>query len=194
MLAFPTLCSEQWRRDMRWEAQEIIPGVLLGPSQVSKSSEALKVAGVTHIICVRDERHGFVVRPRFPDLFSYLVLDIEDGDAWSLIKNFARMKGFVDEALAVHWGNEEPAGKVFVHCHMVMYLMDRFAVSWDEALSFVVKQRVCVALDDPVYTQIQEFDTVCMARRALLLDRPSNPRKRSRDVDGDYGDVLSSWV
>jgi serine/threonine/tyrosine-interacting protein len=94
------------RYEMRRDCQEIIPGLLLGPFQTSKSLERLKELGVTHMfviflfgstlvvteipvsVCIRDVKEAFSVRPRFPDQFQYLVLDVEDNEDQNLIRLF----------------------------------------------------------------------------------------------------------
>lgn len=42
-------CASFTRYEMRRECQEIIPGLLLGPFQASKSLEVLNSLGVTHM-------------------------------------------------------------------------------------------------------------------------------------------------
>lgn len=42
-------CAPFTRYEMRRECQEIIPGLLLGPFQASKSLEVLNSLGVTHM-------------------------------------------------------------------------------------------------------------------------------------------------
>lgn len=54
-VACPPPSGSPWLRDridryeMRRECQEILPGLLLGPFQVSKSLEKLQALGVTHM-------------------------------------------------------------------------------------------------------------------------------------------------
>ena len=98
---------------MRRDCQEILPGLLLGPFQASKSLETLKSLGITHMsvspsvfqdihdrmyltphspnytsVCIRDAKEAFSVRPRFPDHFTYLVLDVQDNEEQNLIRLF----------------------------------------------------------------------------------------------------------
>jgi serine/threonine/tyrosine-interacting protein len=78
----------EWRYEMRRECQEIIPGLLLGPFQVSKQLPTLQKLGVTHVVCIRDVKEAFTVKPRFPEMFQYLVLDVEDSEEQNLIRLF----------------------------------------------------------------------------------------------------------
>lgn len=95
---------------MRRECQEILPALLLGPFQVSKDLTKLKELGVTHMyvvslhhlypsktlksfgdcdsLCIRDVKEAFSVRPRFPDEFTYMTLDVEDNEEQNLIRVF----------------------------------------------------------------------------------------------------------
>ena len=39
-------------------------------------------------VCIRDAKEAFSVRPRFPDVFQYMVLDVEDNEEQNLIRLF----------------------------------------------------------------------------------------------------------
>lgn len=39
-------------------------------------------------VCIRDKKEAFSVRPRFPDDFTYLTLDVEDNEEQNLIRLF----------------------------------------------------------------------------------------------------------
>ena len=98
---------------MRRECQEILPGLLLGPFVASKSLETLTSLKVSHMyvvgipfatifrnrnvdltrkplssVCIRDAKEAFSVRPRFPEHFNYMVLDVEDNEEQNLIRLF----------------------------------------------------------------------------------------------------------
>jgi serine/threonine/tyrosine-interacting protein len=99
-----------YRYEMRRECQEILPGLLLGPFQASKSLDILQKLSITHMcvswgvtstficeiiilfrVCIRDLKEAFSVKPRFPDLFSYLVLDVQDNEEQNLIRVFPQL-------------------------------------------------------------------------------------------------------
>lgn len=79
-------------------------------------------------VCIRDQKEAFSVKPRFPEHFRYLVLDVEDNEEQNLIRLFpscvilmfpleryaesviSRAKAFIDQAIA-------HGGKVLVHCN-----------------------------------------------------------------------------
>jgi serine/threonine/tyrosine-interacting protein len=39
-------------------------------------------------LCIRDAKEAFSVRPRFPDRFRYMTLDVEDNEDQNLIRLF----------------------------------------------------------------------------------------------------------
>jgi serine/threonine/tyrosine-interacting protein len=39
-------------------------------------------------VCIRDAKEAFSVRPRFPENFQYMVLDVEDNEEQNLIRLF----------------------------------------------------------------------------------------------------------
>ena len=41
-------------------------------------------------VCIRDAREAFSVKPRFPDRFTYLTLDVQDNEEQNLISLFPR--------------------------------------------------------------------------------------------------------
>lgn len=79
-------------------------------------------------VCIRDQKEAFSVRPRFPDHFQYLVLDVEDNEEQNVIRLFPeyvpynyssglkvepvsrRADQFIQQALT-------QGGKVLVHCN-----------------------------------------------------------------------------
>jgi serine/threonine/tyrosine-interacting protein len=55
--------APDWRYEMRREAQEIVPGLFVGPFQSSKSFETLQRLGITDILCITDAREACVRAP-----------------------------------------------------------------------------------------------------------------------------------
>ena len=39
-------------------------------------------------VCIRDAKEAFSVRPRFPEHFQYMVLDVQDSEEQNLIRLF----------------------------------------------------------------------------------------------------------
>ncbi|KAK0221902.1 protein-tyrosine phosphatase-like protein [Armillaria fumosa] len=181
----------EWRYEMRRECQEILPGLLLGPFVVSKSFDTLKALQITHIVCIRDVKESFSVKPRFPDHFQYIVLDVEDSEEQNLIRLFPRAKQFIDDAIA-------RGGKVLVHCNggisispafVVMFVMQHYQLSWEDALHMVQNRRYCISPNGGFLTQLKEYEAIYRANQAVssypTRKNGVSRRKREDDDDGD---------
>ncbi|KAG1879171.1 phosphotyrosine protein [Suillus subluteus] len=181
----------EWRYEMRRECQEIIPGLLLGPFQASKSLEVLNSLGVTHILCIRDKKEAFSVKPRFPEHFEYLVLDVEDNEDQNVIRLFPQAHNFITESL-------NKKGTVLVHCNggislspafVVMFVMRRCQLSWEDALHLVQNRRYCISPNGGFLTQIKEYESIYKASVAVAgfpqgqMQRVVSRRKRDDDDD-----------
>jgi len=183
----------EWRYEMRRECQEILPGLFLGPFVASKSLETLSSLKVSHIVCIRDAKEAFSVRPRFPENFSYMVLDVEDNEEQNLIRLFPAAKQFIDQAI----GN---GGRVLVHCNggislspafVVMFVMQHYQLSWEDALHMVQNRRYCISPNGGFLTQIKEYEAIYRANVAMAAyptaERTVSRRKREADDDDDDG-------
>jgi len=179
----------EWRYEMRRECQEIMPGLLLGPFQVSKSMEKMKELNITHIVCIRDVKEAFSVKPRFPEHFQYMVLDVEDNEEQNLIRLFPSARQFIDKAIT---GN----GRVLVHCNagislspsfVVMFVMEQLQLSWEDALHLVQNRRYCISPNGGFITQIKEYESIYRAKVAVsqfpTAVRTTSRRKREDDDD-----------
>ncbi|KAI0785219.1 phosphatases II [Abortiporus biennis] len=182
--------GDEWTYEMRRQCQEILPGLYLGPLQASKSLDTLRNLGITHIVCIRDAKEAFSVRPRFEDHFRYMVLDVEDNEEQNLIRLFPGAKQFIDNAI-LH------GGRVLVHCNggislspafVVMYVMQYHKLSWEDALHMVQNRRYCISPNGGFLTQIKEYESIYKASLALQSFPTQqravvNRRKRSDDDD-----------
>jgi len=179
---------------MRRECQEILPGLFLGPFIASKSLETLKALKVTHIVCIRDAKEAFSVRPRFPDDFTYMTLDVEDNEEQNLIRFFPAAKNFIDSAI-------QQRGRVLVHCNggislspsfVVMFVMQHYQLSWEDALHMVQNRRYCISPNGGFLTQIKEYEAIYKANLAFAaypsVQRAASRRKRDHDDDDDHKD------
>ncbi|TFK40725.1 protein-tyrosine phosphatase-like protein [Crucibulum laeve] len=181
----------EWRYEMRRECQEILPGLLLGPFVASKSLQTLQDHRITHIVCIRDAKEAFSVKPRFPEHFQYMVLDVEDNEEQNLIRLFPGAKNFIDNAIA-------SGGRVLVHCNggislspafVVMFVMQYYQMSWEEALHTVQNRRYCISPNGGFLTQIKEYEAIYRASNAVAaypsVQRSVARRKRTDEDDED---------
>ncbi|POY70747.1 hypothetical protein BMF94_6157 [Rhodotorula taiwanensis] len=83
-----------WKYEMRRDAQEILPGLYVGPFQPSWKREVLQGLGITHILCIAETRESHILKPKFPDEFVYLIQDIRDADDQNLIRIFPQYSKF----------------------------------------------------------------------------------------------------
>ncbi|KAK7682407.1 hypothetical protein QCA50_014612 [Cerrena zonata] len=183
--------GEEWTYEMRRQCQEILPGLFLGPLQVSKSLEQLQSYGISHILCIRDAQEAFSVRPRFPDNFKYMTLDVRDNEDQNLISLFPGAKLFIDQA-------RKEGGRALVHCNggislspafVVMYVMQDIGISWEDALSLVQNRRYCISPNGGFLTQLKEYEAIYKAQNALQSypqqQRGQTRRKREDDDDAE---------
>ncbi|KAG6845611.1 hypothetical protein H0H87_006664 [Tephrocybe sp. NHM501043] len=189
----------EWRYEMRRECQEILPGLWLGPFVASKSLPTLKQLQITHIVCIRDAKEAFSVRPRFESDFQYMVLDVEDNEEQNLIRLFPAAKQFIDTALAL------PNGRVLVHCNggislspafVVMFAMQYYKISWEDALHLVQNRRYCISPNGGFLTQIKEYEAIYKANLAVAsyptATRSVSRRKREDEDDDDEDERCAS--
>ncbi|CAK5269810.1 unnamed protein product [Mycena citricolor] len=185
----------EWRYEMRRECQEILPGLFLGPFVASKSLDTLRSIGITHIVCIRDAKEAFSVRPRFPDQFEYMTLDVEDNEEQNLIRLFPGAKTFIEAAIS-------QGGRVLVHCNggislspafVVMFVMQHYQMSWEDALHMVQNRRYCISPNGGFLTQLKEYEAIYRASIAVASyptsgNRVVSRRKREDEDDEDGSD------
>ncbi|THH07814.1 hypothetical protein EW146_g9198 [Bondarzewia mesenterica] len=184
----------EWKYDMRHECQEVLPGLFLGPFVVSKSVEKLNQLGITHIVCIRDAMEAFSVRPRFPDQFKYLVLDVQDSEEQNLIRLFPKADNFIVNAIS-------QGGRVLVHCNggislspafVIMFVMQHCQMSWEDALHMVQNRRYCISPNSGFLTQIKEYESIYKANIAVAQYPSAHVgvprRKREHESDDERED------
>ncbi|KAI9512464.1 protein-tyrosine phosphatase-like protein [Russula earlei] len=176
----------EWRYDMRHQCQEILPGLLLGPFQVSKN--LVLAQGARHLA-----HEAFSVRPRFPESFEYLVLDVQDSEEQNLIRLFPRAQQFIDSALS-------RSGRVLVHCNggislspafVIMFVMQYYQLSWEDALHLVQNRRYCISPNGGFLTQIKEYESIYKANLAVSTfptGRQAVSRRKREDDDDERED------
>ncbi|KAI0004491.1 protein-tyrosine phosphatase-like protein [Russula compacta] len=174
----------EWRYDMRHQCQEILPGLLLGPFQVSKNLASLKELGISHIVCIRDIKEAF----------SYMVLDVQDSEEQNLIRLFPRAQQFINTALS-------RGGRILVHCNggislspafVIMFVMQHYQLSWEDALHLVQNRRYCISPNGGFLTQIKEYESIYKANLAVSTfpasHQAASRRKREDDDDDERED------
>jgi len=156
----------------------------------------MKSLGITHIVCIRDAKEGFAVKPRFLGEFEYLVLDVVDSEEQNLIRLFPQAKQFINNAIA-------QGGTVLVHCNggislspsfTIMYVMEQYNMSWEDALHLVQNRRYCISPNGGFLSQIKEYESIYKANNELskhggTQNRVVSTARRKRDEDDSDDEV-----
>lgn len=181
--------QEDWSYIMRRSMQEIVPGVFLGPyaSAGKKMREELKSAGITHVLCVRQEVEKNFIRPNHEGQFEYLVLQMADSCLESIIPKAKESKQFIDRCLS-------KGGKVLVHCNdgmsrapslVIAYLMETYCMDFKSALHHVQQKRFCVQPNDGFEQQLKEYEPIYRARVEVQAREEVNKRPREEEEEED---------
>jgi len=188
-----------WSYTMRRTMQEIVPGVYLGPyaSAGKKKCDDLKSAGITHVLCVRQEVEKNFIRPNHEGCccqFEYLVLALADSYLDTIIPKAREAKEFIDRCL-------RQGGKVLVHCNdgmsrapslVIAYLMETYCMDFKSALNHVQQKRFCVQPNDGFEQQLKEFEPIYKARvevaaREAVMKRGREEEEEDLDEEGEGG-------
>ncbi|GAA5862546.1 hypothetical protein JCM8547_002099 [Rhodosporidiobolus lusitaniae] len=188
----------EWRYEMRREAQEILPGLYIGPFQPSWKLEVLQKLGITHILCIAETREQHLFKPKFPGRIVYMVEEIRDADDQNLIRIFPQARNFIDSAL-------QAGGRVLVHCGdgisrspaiVTAYVMIRTGLTHEDAFAFVQARRFCVAPRTEFVHQLEAYRPIILASQAVAADAGAQAGQRARrrgredddeDENGDSG-------
>ncbi|XP_023931702.1 serine/threonine/tyrosine-interacting protein-like [Lingula anatina] len=194
--------TDDWQYQMRWQMQEILPGLYLGPYAVANKSRLnyLKEHQITHVLCIRQTIEGKCIRPNFPDDFKYMVLDISDSVTENIIQHIPKVNEFLDECLS-------KGGRALVHgnagisrsaAFVVAYVMERFGLSFRDAFRHVLSKRFCISLNEGFIQQLKEYEPIYKARLIFQNGEPSpssisgrtmNKRKFVEDSEMDTDDT-----
>ncbi|KAJ8691134.1 hypothetical protein PTI98_010731 [Pleurotus ostreatus] len=119
-----------------------------------------------------------------------MTLDVEDNEEQNLIRLFPAAKKFIDDAISRN-------GRVLVHCNggislspafVVMFVMQYYNMSWEDALHTVQNRRYCISPNGGFLTQIKEYEAIYKASLALEespYQNSNNVSRRKRDDDDD---------
>ena len=142
-------------------------------------------------VCIRDAKEAFSVRPRFPENFQYMVLDVEDNEEQNLIRLFPSCVTFlVFLCITLTGTTTEPKSSstmrfdqgglclfiamvrrlvkstsliqpIFIGgislspAFVVMFVMQHYQLSWEDALHLVQNRRYCISPNGGFLTQIK---------------------------------------
>jgi len=117
---------------------EVYPGIFISGIRASLDLTALQRYNITTIISV-----AAGIRPRYPEKFRYLVVDVEDKPETDIVTSSAEALGLLAEC-------QGKGEAVLVHCHagvsrsvsvVCLYLMQNHGMAFFEALSRIKERR-----------------------------------------------------
>ncbi|KAG8804825.1 hypothetical protein FRC16_000079 [Serendipita sp. 398] len=138
-------------------------------------------------VCIRDASEAFSVKPRFPDQFVYLTLDVKDTEDQNLISLFPGARNFIYSAI-------NAGGQVLVHCNggislspafVVMFVMEHFQLSCEDALHLVQNRRYCISPNGGFLVQIKEYEAIYRASLAVASAPAGQSRANRRKRDDE---------
>lgn len=133
---------------------EISEGVYLGSYRSACNRNGLKAKGITHILSVAN------LRPHFPDLFTYKIIDVEDVESAMLKPYFEECIKYISAAL-------KAKGHVLVHCSAgvsrsasvcIAYLMNKKHMTCDAALQHIKSLRPVVSPNSGFIEQLKAYE------------------------------------
>ncbi|KAL7715692.1 hypothetical protein QTN25_006786 [Entamoeba marina] len=135
---------------------EIIPSLFVGGFFNSLNQRFLKAKNVTHILSIGKE----FVLPRFPQLFMYKVIDIDDSPDTDIKQYFDECILFIEKVLTLKQS-------VLVHCAkgvsrsatiVIAYIMQKYKKSYEQAFLMTKKARSCVQPNEGFIRQLKEYE------------------------------------
>ncbi|KAM9961521.1 hypothetical protein ACTFIR_004374 [Dictyostelium discoideum] len=138
--------------------QSIVPDLIidklyLGCRECAMNKSWLKDNNVTHILTVAN------FKPLYPDLFKYLIINIEDVDEANIYQHFKEMNAFIDE------GREK--GGVLIHCRAgvsrsasatMAFVMMKNSLKFQEAFDITIKGRPRIYPNIGFINQLKKFE------------------------------------
>lgn len=134
-------------------------GLFVGSYGSANNLEALRNAGITHILCVSPS-----LEFKFPESFTYLRLAVADVSSFRISDVFEEALGFIDSAIGA-------GGKVLVHCFMgrsrsativLAYLISRQKLTLHEALAKLRLVRPQAQPNSGFYQELVAFEAATL--------------------------------
>lgn len=169
-----------WTYDKKREAQEIVPGLWLGPWAAAKDQSFI-TKNISHVFIVRSPEEEKFIKAKFPESIRYQVLECRDHSFENLIRFFPRVMTYVDEVL-------KQSGNLLVHGNagmsrsatfVIAYIMSTFKLSYKEAHKYVLTRRPCISLADGFQIQLKEYETILAAAAISSRESCTSPSENA---------------
>ena len=173
----------RWEYSNRYQAQQILPCLWLGPFSVARSPGFLSESGITFILAIRYTKPGqtpisssFLQSAKHLNVATH-TLDVTDNQ--SLIASFPAAINAVNSHLQSVLDDTGRLGTVLICCPTgnelsaavtAAYLMDTTELTIVPVLQFLQMQRFCLNLDDAMKHTLQAYEDIVKARGMVAQD------------------------
>eukprot|EP00397_Hematodinium_sp_SG-2012_P014072 GEMP01014301.1.p1 GENE.GEMP01014301.1~~GEMP01014301.1.p1 ORF type:complete len:214 (+),score=26.53 GEMP01014301.1:27-668(+) len=156
-----------WTYDKKRNAQEILPGLWLGPWGAAKDLPFLQ-QHISHILIIRAPEEEKFIKSLFPQL-RYEVLQCRDNAFENLIRFFPDVISHVDAVL-------QQGGQLLIHgnagmsrsaAFVIAYVMRTFHLDFRRAHQYVLTRRHCISLNDGFENQLREYERLLQAQQVV---------------------------
>jgi serine/threonine/tyrosine-interacting protein len=175
-----------WEYDDRRQAQEMSPGIWLGPYSAAKYGNFMTSAGLSHVLIVTSELEAKFLNPLFSDRLVYKTLVLEESPFVPIFPVLVE---------AIQWIRTviREGGRILVHGNSGMcrsaavvmgYLIAFENFTFEQAHRHIQRIRHCISLSDSLRNQLRAFEPYVRSFQpaaAALPDGNSAGRKRGCD-------------
>mmetsp|Transcript_137438 Transcript_137438/g.293727 ORF Transcript_137438/g.293727 Transcript_137438/m.293727 type:complete len:215 (-) Transcript_137438:46-690(-) len=185
----------EWTYIKKREAQEIVPGLWLGPFGAARDQDFLRRNNITDALVVRAPEEARIIAPKFPELIRYEVLECNDSPFESIIRFFPATRQLLDQVLG-------RGGRILVHgnagmsrsaAFVVAYVMETYNLSSDVAHHYVLTRRHCISINEGFRNQIREYEMLhrvqSQINSGVLVGNVAVPHGQKRILEGGPPDA-----
>ena len=136
---------------------KVLDQLFIGSVGAAYNSKALDEIGIMHIVTAASK-----IKPRFPDKYTYHIIEVLDSPDQDLLKFFSDTNEYIDGVL-----NADKKNKILVHCFAgksratsftLAYLVGKKKIPLREGLESIRKVRPIVQPNMGFFTQLRIFE------------------------------------
>jgi hypothetical protein len=186
------LVRSAWNYEDRNVAQEVLPGVWLGPHVVGRDKHALRRMCITDIILVHDDSiEKKLLSQRFPDEFRYHDFPMGRMIVSTRFVQFNQLLDGVtgrDVLVLGLTGTNRSAAL------LTGFIMARHNQPFESALEYVLSHRRCVAISDILRQQLREFEPIMNSKAVSFQPTASRSKRRSCDDPEEIAELVVPFI